>query len=248
MAKAVEELKLSQSGLLDEKTAIKVGKLTSAKYLVVGSYQMAEGDILMNARLIDVESGGVQQTTRVKGSFKNIFDLQNLAKNTLTWMNVTPVETDVKKMQAAPVRNVTILEFLSRARQAFYAGRTDESEEWIKKALIEDPADPESIMLQGWIQERRGQYETALSSYTSSADISKRRNDEKSYSKGLRNIGYVLYRQGRNDEALQYYNRSLDISRKISYEEGVAAALSGIGGVYHAQADTMQRSSIVKRA
>ena len=45
----------------------------------------------MNARLIDVESGGVQQTTRVKGSFKNIFDLQNLAKNTLTWMNVTPV-------------------------------------------------------------------------------------------------------------------------------------------------------------
>ena len=52
-------------------------------------------------------------------------------------------------MQAAPVRNVTILEFLSRARQAFYAGRTDESEEWIKKALIEDPADPESIMLQG---------------------------------------------------------------------------------------------------
>ena len=97
----------------------------SAKYLVIGSYQMAEDDILINARLIDVEGGGVQQTTRVKGSFKNIFDLQdNLAKNTLAWINITPTETDIKKMQAAPVRNVNILEFLSRARDAYYAGQT----------------------------------------------------------------------------------------------------------------------------
>ena len=234
LAKAVEELKLSHSGLLDEKTAIKVGKLTSAKYLVVGSYQMAEGDILMNARLIDVESGGVQQTARVKGSFKNIFELQDsLAKSTLSWINITPSLMDIQRMKEAPTsRNINVLEFISRAREAYYAGRTDESEEWIKKTLAEDSAQPDALLLQGNIQERKGQYSPALGSYTSAAEIFKKNKDEKGYSKGLRYQGSVLNSQGKNNEALRYYDQSLAISRNIGDETGIADALMWTGNVY----------------
>ena len=234
LAKAFDELKLAKSAVLDEKSAVKIGKMISAKYLVIGSYQMAEGDMLINARLIDIESGSVQKTARVTGSVKNIFDLQDsLAKSTLSWINITPSLTEIKKMQESPSsRNINALEFISRAREAYYAGRTDESEGWIKKTLAEDPNQPDAILLQGNIQERKGQYSPAFASYTSAAEIFKKNKDEKGYSKSLRYQGSVLSSQGRNDEALRYYDQSLTINREIADEAGVADALKSTGIVY----------------
>ena len=234
LAKAIDELKLSKTAMLDEKSAVKVGKMISAKYLVVGSYQMAGKDMLINARLIDVESGGVQKTARVKGAFANIFDLQDsLAKSTLSWINITPSQSDIKQMQAAPSsRNINVLEFISRAREAYYAGRTDEAEGWIKKTLAEDAAQPEALLLQGDIQDRKGQYGPALASYASASEIFRKNGDEKGYSKSLRHQGSVLSSQGRNQEALRLYDQSLTISRKIGDETGVADALRSTGIVY----------------
>ncbi len=236
LAKAVDELKLSQSGLSDEKTAVKIGKLTSAKYLVIGSYQMVEGDILLNARLIEVESGGIKQAARVKGDFKKIFDLQDkLARSTLTWIDVTPGEIELNKMKSSTVQDVSILEFLSRAREAYYAGRTDEAEGWINKVLAVDPFQPEAVMLQGDIQELRGQNRAALATFTSAAEKSQKRNDQKTYSQGLGNIAGVFHTLGQNDEAIHKFQQSLNVSRAIGYEKGTAYALNGMGRIYHAQ-------------
>ena len=54
----MDELRLQNSGIIDEKTAQELGKQTGAKYVLVGSSESAPGGRLqVNARLVDVETG-----------------------------------------------------------------------------------------------------------------------------------------------------------------------------------------------
>jgi len=57
--KVIGELQLGQTGLLDENTAAKVGKMVQAQALVVGTVSEAGADFLVNARLVGTENGMV---------------------------------------------------------------------------------------------------------------------------------------------------------------------------------------------
>ena len=65
--KALEELRLNQSGAVDPATAQRVGKLIGAKYLIIGSFQVLEGQIRINCRLIRVETGEIVQAQTLTG-------------------------------------------------------------------------------------------------------------------------------------------------------------------------------------
>lgn len=53
------ELKLQGSGKVDPKSAVKMGKLLGAKYLVLGGYFDMMGALRVDARIIEVETGRV---------------------------------------------------------------------------------------------------------------------------------------------------------------------------------------------
>jgi TolB-like protein len=58
-SKAMQELALSQSGVVDESTQLQVGRTLAANYLVCGSVGDAIGQLVVHARLIDTEQGTV---------------------------------------------------------------------------------------------------------------------------------------------------------------------------------------------
>jgi len=129
MAKIMEELHLSQTGLVEEKNAARVGKMVSAKYLIVGSYQIVDSQVMISARLLEIELGVTKETCRIRGEFKQIFDLQDeLAKKTLEWLDLTPTTEEIQNMiSTGPRRDITSFEYVSRAREDFYAGKTDDA-------------------------------------------------------------------------------------------------------------------------
>jgi serine/threonine-protein kinase len=65
--RVMNELNLNRSEYVDPATAQKIGRLIGAQYLVVGSFQVWQGQIRLNARLIRVETGEVVGAEKVMG-------------------------------------------------------------------------------------------------------------------------------------------------------------------------------------
>lgn len=73
--KAAKEAGLGMSGFVDESSAAKVGKLSGAKKIIVGSYLDVEGKIILNARMVDVETGKVERALNREGEKTNLYFL-----------------------------------------------------------------------------------------------------------------------------------------------------------------------------
>lgn len=72
----MEELKLSASGLVDEQTAIKAGRLLGANALVLGSFLKFRDSIKINVRVVKTETGEILSTDKAAGKFSALFDLE----------------------------------------------------------------------------------------------------------------------------------------------------------------------------
>jgi len=64
---ALSEMKLGMSGVVDEQTAVEVGRAVGASAILVGSYVRIGGMIQINARLIDVETSRIVKADSKRG-------------------------------------------------------------------------------------------------------------------------------------------------------------------------------------
>lgn len=64
----LDELEMGHSGVVDKKTAAKVGKLTGAEWILMGGYFELAGTFRIDARLIDVETGEILHAYGVTGT------------------------------------------------------------------------------------------------------------------------------------------------------------------------------------
>ena len=75
--KAMAEIALQASGGTEESTAARVGKMTGAKTVVVGSFQQAQQQLRLNARFVAVETGEVVGAAKTTGPVGEVFLLQD---------------------------------------------------------------------------------------------------------------------------------------------------------------------------
>jgi TolB-like protein len=87
--KIIEEVKLQNSGLVDEKTAIETGRLLGVQYFVFGSITALNETIKISTRTVSVTTGQVISSNSVNGSINNLFNLQSeLAKKITASFNI----------------------------------------------------------------------------------------------------------------------------------------------------------------
>ena len=67
LQKIVQEFQLSQSGIIDTSYAKQIGKITGADAIVTGSVTKIGGDLRLDARIIDVESGIILTAEKSEG-------------------------------------------------------------------------------------------------------------------------------------------------------------------------------------
>jgi len=71
----IQEMQLSQSGIISEATGVHVGKLLGAHYLVFGSFMVSfNNKIRIDIRIVEVETGVTVKAEQVTDSVKKIFD------------------------------------------------------------------------------------------------------------------------------------------------------------------------------
>lgn len=79
--KIMVEQEFSASGLVKEEDALTVGRLSGARFIILGSISSLAGQVRINARMLDVETAEITLAESVYGKKSTIFSLETqLAK------------------------------------------------------------------------------------------------------------------------------------------------------------------------
>lgn len=75
LEKAIKALARNQTGLFTEDYALDVGKMIDARFVVIGSVDVAANQIALNARVMEVETRQILVAERVHGPLADAFGL-----------------------------------------------------------------------------------------------------------------------------------------------------------------------------
>lgn len=112
------EQKLGLSGFVDAETAARVGKILGANRLIIGSYQILKNDLLIQARMVNVETGVTTEPFEAEGPKDDVLKrhyavLCNRAIEILGDIALTPIE--IKKLTTPETKEITAYELNSKA-------------------------------------------------------------------------------------------------------------------------------------
>lgn len=129
------ELALQQTTAIDATTAQKLGKLLGVEYLVFGSYLDLMGSLRLDARVVRVETGAIEQTATAAGKRDLFLDLeQKLAQTLATKLERTAVPAARGTVPLAQlVQYSKILDLLD-------AGRLEEAKPLVAALRAEAPS------------------------------------------------------------------------------------------------------------
>lgn len=74
--KVLNELQLGRTETVDPQTAVKIGRLLNAQYLVLGGFVVDPKETMtLTSRVVEVETGLIKSSTKVTGKGQDVFEL-----------------------------------------------------------------------------------------------------------------------------------------------------------------------------
>jgi TolB-like protein len=108
----LEEQGLVSSRQVDPQTAVQIGKLIGARYMITGVYMDLFGDFRIDARVVDVETGEVLRAREVRGRKQNLYTmLVDLAGRVTEGARLQPLAAATvkeRRARAIPAEAVTL--------------------------------------------------------------------------------------------------------------------------------------------
>jgi len=71
---ALEELRLGTTALADESTRLRLGRLVGARWMIFGGYLTVGGEMRLDLRLVEVETGKVRRAVEKTTSSRDVND------------------------------------------------------------------------------------------------------------------------------------------------------------------------------
>lgn len=110
----LEELELQSSVLIDESSAVRIGKLLGARAFIFGSVSQFGNDLVARARIVSIERGEVITVAEASGKNDRIPEIQKkLALDITGKMAVEAALVDITNFEVTPVR----IELFHRLRE-----------------------------------------------------------------------------------------------------------------------------------
>ncbi|MGH7595975.1 MAG: CsgG/HfaB family protein [bacterium] len=140
LLRVIEEMKLAQAGMIDEKTAQQVGKLVGAQHLLLGSFvYLPNGKIRLDARIVEVETGRILKAGEATGKENQLFDLvKALNKKLVKELALQLSASEIAKLDN--LRNVKFAAVMLYSQAVAYEDRGDltNAKKKYRDALAED--------------------------------------------------------------------------------------------------------------
>jgi TolB-like protein len=83
MQDLIKEIDAQHTKYFDSTTAVKVGRMVGAEYIVVGAFAALDPKMRIDTRVVRVETGQIVKTAQVSGDEDKFFDLQQKLANKL---------------------------------------------------------------------------------------------------------------------------------------------------------------------
>lgn len=131
------------TGMVDEKTAVELGKIVGASYILAGSFTEMKGQLRMETQVFSVEKGTQLGTAAVMGKTDNFFDLEkDLFTKISGILNVMLTEEEQGKINAkietksveASLNNYRGEVAVIKAKDLAKEGKKDEAKKIIEEA------------------------------------------------------------------------------------------------------------------
>ena len=137
----VEELELGRSRLADKATALKVGKLLAAHFILTGAYQVAGGTMRVDARLIEVATGAVAATTRVEAKTEEFYALEkDLVEAVVKALKLPLTVAERQALRESQTESLDAFERYSRGLEALDQKEPEKARQQFEAALAADPS------------------------------------------------------------------------------------------------------------
>jgi TolB-like protein len=108
----LDEQGLVTSGQVDPRTAVELGRLVGARYIVTGSFIDNYGQFSLSARIFDVETGEILRAQRVLDRKQNLYRMiVDLSSRVTQGVDLPPLEGPVaqrRRARAIPAEAVTL--------------------------------------------------------------------------------------------------------------------------------------------
>lgn len=137
----MDELKLSQSGVISEQSSVEVGRMVGAQHLVFGSYMVMPSDkVRIDMRIVQVETGLTMKAGEVTGKTKQMLDLINrLSKKILEDLDIRLTKQDKQALEESKALNIKAVVHFSQGVEFEDAGKTSQAVSSYRKALKIEP-------------------------------------------------------------------------------------------------------------
>lgn len=139
--KLVEELRLGQSGLLDDNVVPRMGRLLKARKLVNGAFTIKAGqNLTITTKLTDVTAQGDFQSKEFDGALKQIFDLEKqIVFDILDQMNIELTPGEKARISRYATRNFESFRAYCQGLESYDLGDYDAAQTHFAEAIRFDP-------------------------------------------------------------------------------------------------------------
>ena len=122
----LDELSLNESGAVDPSTAAEAGKLVGARYMVFGSITDLFGEVVLTARIVNVETGELVRSTTARDERENFYDvLMSAAAQITEELELPALPDDVEQVRRERDVPPNAVILLANAEAAVDEGRED---------------------------------------------------------------------------------------------------------------------------
>jgi tetratricopeptide (TPR) repeat protein len=162
----LKEQGFAESGLADTVNAPKIGNLTAAEYILTGSYQVQNEQILVTPQLIKTESGGIDFAEQIQSSVEEPLRVQLKLAEGITQKLALHLNPEVKKaLQTQAIQNTNALKLYLDGLKALDKRQLQEAQSCFFKAIEIEPHFVEAHQGYQETHEKLGSYAQTLPYY-----------------------------------------------------------------------------------
>ncbi|MBI5573861.1 MAG: tetratricopeptide repeat protein [Elusimicrobia bacterium] len=242
----IREQELQTSGAIDPNTAVKIGKFLDIDFIIVGSWRKLKEELSVTAKIINIKTSKEENSVEVRGTFNDLFKLQDELIFKIAHAINTPVlKSEKAKIEKHHVKNLAVYEWYTKGADCYDKNEYDKSIEYYEKALhIIEKEKNEKLAAEvyvaiGNIYRLKKKYKKATEYCEKGLEvIEKVVGDSREKSMLYAGIAGIYRDSDKISEAIRCYNKSLEIieaDRKSEDENLRALILYNMAVLYGEQ-------------
>lgn len=216
-----------------------LARINSVDYSCTGTVQATGKDLMVNVRIVEAPTNNVKQSSNLKGTIDNPFDVQEkIVDNLIASLDVKLNENDKLLLTSTMTKNEEAFSLYSKALEVLMT-EPKKSAVFLANALAKDPEYLDALEDLSGALYQMGDYKRAME-YMNRKKVTlekKKLTETADYANTLCNMGMIHLNLGDSDKALLFCKQDKALKEKLSLTKSkiYANTLLSISAIFLSQ-------------